>query len=336
MKTTKTTKATKTKAKRITWLYGLRTCSADMTSHEGAFKWPKKGRVECDDWNPAPNCGHGLHFLPLGVGNGALLNWAPDAKWLVMRCDASLAVAITEDGGGKSKCPWCEVMYCGDSAGAQAWLNANVPEAKTVATVGAVRGAGHYGTAHAGDSGTAHAGNNGTAHAGDSGTAHAGDSGTARAGYYGTARAGDSGTAHAGYSGTAHAGNNGTAHAGNRGTAHAGNNGTAHAGGHGTAHAGDHGTAHAGNYGTAQTIGEHGLCIGFTVRSGQLGLLAVRWWDGTRHRLTVGYVGEAGVKADTWYSVKDGKLVEVPEPAHWAEAERRMKAAEALGKEVAK
>lgn len=102
-----------------------------------------------------------------------------------------------------------------------------------------------------------------------------------------------------------------------------------YAGDAGTAHAGTRGTAHAGNEGTAEIVGRHGLCIGFTVRSGELGLLAVRWWDGTRYRLTVGYVGEYGIKPDTWYSVKDGKLAEVPEPDNWKLHKKRIAAIEA-------
>jgi hypothetical protein len=119
------------------------------------------------------------------------------------------------------------------------------------------------------------------------GTATAGDCGTATAGYRGTATAGCSGTATAGNFGTATAGNFGTATAGNRGTATAGYRGTATAGYRGTATAGYRGTATAGDCGTAT--------------AGNCGTLAIKWHDGARYRLAVGYVGEAGIVAGKPY-----------------------------------
>ena len=49
---------------------------------------------------------------------------------------------------------------------------------------------------------------------------------------------------------------------------------------------------------------------GARVKSGKGGCFALTWHDGTRNRIVVGYVGEDGIKADTWYRVEDGKLVE--------------------------
>jgi len=125
-------------------------------------------------------------------------------------------------------------------------------------------------------------------------------SGTATAGYSGTATAGVRGTATAGVRGTATAGYSGTATAGYSGTATAGDSGTATAGDRGTATAGDRGTATAGDRGTATT--------------GEIGIIVVRWWDTAkdRYRLAVGYVGEDGIKPNTFYCCDErGKLVEV-------------------------
>jgi hypothetical protein len=180
--------STLSRRKDIDVVFGLRTCKADMTSH-GGFVWPTEGYVEAPDWKPAAECGNGLHFLLWGEGDGTLLDWSDNAKWLVVGADAAKVV----DLGGKVKSPDCVVVYCGGRAGATAYL-ASQPGAAGKAIVGGTATAGDSGTATAGDSGTATAGVGGTATAGDSGTVTAGVGGTATAGVSGTATAGDSGT----------------------------------------------------------------------------------------------------------------------------------------------
>jgi hypothetical protein len=160
-------------------VYVLRTCRADLTSYDGFFVWPESGPVSCPDWNPRTGCGNGLHGLLWGEGDGSLLNWYDDAKWLVVAVDRSLIV----DLGGKVKFPEGDVAFCGGRAGAVAFIvERGADPAKCVG-------------------GTASAGDGGTAMAGYRGTASAGDGGTAMAGYRGTASAGDGGTASAGSEG---------------------------------------------------------------------------------------------------------------------------------------
>ena len=60
----------------------LRTCDAQMQSHEG-FIWPKSGKVSAPDWKPTKACGNGLHGFLNGEGDGPLANWNHDAVWLV-------------------------------------------------------------------------------------------------------------------------------------------------------------------------------------------------------------------------------------------------------------
>lgn len=78
----------------------LRTCAADMTSY-GGFKWPESGPVKCSDWSPRAECGNGLHGLLWGVGDGSLVSWAEDAKWLVVEVptDSVVAARLGRDGG---------------------------------------------------------------------------------------------------------------------------------------------------------------------------------------------------------------------------------------------
>jgi hypothetical protein len=155
----------------------LRSCAADMTSHNG-FVWPREGEVVAPDWDPAPRCGGGLHGLLWGEGDGGLMRWEEDAVWLVFEALASDVV----DLGGKVKVPRATVVMVGERVAVAAWLSERAPGRAVVS-----------GTATAGYSGTATAGDRGTATAGDSGTATAGVSGTATAGYSGTATAGKEG-----------------------------------------------------------------------------------------------------------------------------------------------
>ena len=121
------------------------------------------------------------------------------------------------------------------------------------------------------------------------------------------------------------AGYRGAATAGNYGAATAGNYGAATAGDSGAATAGDRGAATAGNYGAATSrgssaSGKNGLSVarGNNVRvKGGLGAILVIAEENEsdydiKHWKAVVVDGE-NVKADTWYKLEDGDLVEVPE-----------------------
>ena len=137
------------------------------------------------------------------------------------------------------------------------------------------------------------------------------------------ATAGDYGAATAGNSGAATAGDYGAATAGNSGAATAGNHGAATAGNHGAATAGNHGAATAGNYGAATARGKastgyNGLSVarGKNVQvKGAIGAILViaeerdNTYDIVDWKAVV--VDGEVVKADTWYRLENGELVEV-------------------------
>ena len=147
------------------------------------------------------------------------------------------------------------------------------------------------------------AGNNGGASAGDNGGASAGDYGAASAGYNGAASAGYNGAASAGYNGAASAGNNGAASAGDCGAASAGNNGAASAGNNGGAEVGEFGVAAVGNSGRVK--GKKGsVLVARDIKYNN---------DRQEYEVTdwaCALVDGEEIKEDTWYVLKDGKLVE--------------------------
>ena len=175
--------------------------------------------------------------------------------------------------------------------------------------------AGDRGAATAGYCGVATAGDRGAATAGNRGAATAGYRGVAMAGYCGAATAGDRGAATAGDGGAATAGDGGAATAGDRGAATAGDRGAATAGYRGAATAGDGGAATA--RGKAST-GYNGLSVArgenVQVKGGIGAILVIAEERDDTYDIVdwkaVVVDGEV-VKADTWYRLENGELVEV-------------------------
>ena len=134
-------------------------------------------------------------------------------------------------------------------------------------------------------------------------TNNAGDYGAARAGDYGAAQAGDYGAARAGYKGAAQAGDCGAAQAGNYGAARAGYKGAAQAGDYGAAQAGDCGAAIVSNSGRVK--GGYGCVL--VARNIEYSK------ENKRYKVAdwaCAIVDGKDIKPDTWYRLKDGKLVE--------------------------
>ena len=211
---------------------------------------------------------------------------------------------------GAATAGYCGVATAGDRGAATAGN-------RGAATAGyrGVAMAGYCGAATAGDRGAATAGDGGAATAGDCGAATAGDGGAATAGDRGAATAGDRGAATAGDCGAATAGDGGAATAGYRGAATAGDRGAATAGYRGAATAGDGGAATA--RGKAST-GYNGLSVArgenVQVKGGIGAILVIAEERDDTYDIVdwkaVVVDGEV-VKADTWYRLENGELVEV-------------------------
>ena len=205
---------------------------------------------------------------------------------------------------------------------------------------------GDHGVASVGDHGVASAGYHGVASAGCRGGASVGYHGVASAGYRGVASAGESGGASVGESGGASVGESGVASTGCRGGASVGSFGVASAGSFGVASAGSFGVASVGESGVA-SVGESGVasasyrggasagsfgvaCSRGSAKVGKGGIACVRGYGvkvcgGMDAVLMIAEENEDNyeivawkavvvdgetIKADTWYILKDGELVE--------------------------
>ena len=104
------------------------------------------------------------------------------------------------------------------------------------------------------------------------------------------------------------AGDKESAAAGYKGSAAAGYNGSAAAGNWGSAAAGEQGSAAAGEQGLA-------CCRGGKVKGGMGAVIAASELDGFGRnvRAVAAIVDGKKIKADTWYTVKNGEFVEVDE-----------------------
>ena len=123
----------------------------------------------------------------------------------------------------------------------------------------------------------------------------------------------------------ASAGESGAASAGESGAASAGESGAASAGSYGAASAGSYGAASAGSYGAAVSRGtakvrEKGIAVargnGCKVQGGLGSVLVIAEEDPYDYDIRTWkavVVDDETIKADTWYTLKDGELVEASE-----------------------
>ena len=87
----------------------VRRCDKNMKSY-GGFVWPKEGKLACSDWDPAPNCGNGLHGWPWGIGIGLGSDFENDDVWQVTAANPE---DVSEIEFGKCKYKECEILLTG-------------------------------------------------------------------------------------------------------------------------------------------------------------------------------------------------------------------------------
>ncbi len=89
----------------------------DFRSGHGAEYTPG-GKTECDDWNPRPVCGGGLHFSPRPF---LALRYSDGPRFVACKVRVADLVVIPECGGvpDKAKAPRCVVLHECDVDGAE-------------------------------------------------------------------------------------------------------------------------------------------------------------------------------------------------------------------------
>ena len=276
-------------------LYALRTCNADMTSYDG-FVWPESGPVEAPDWNPKPECGGGLHGLLMGDGDGDLLNWSDDAKWIVVKI-----IGEHVDLGGAVKFRRGHVVHCGARKSATDMIISLGADPARV--VGAFLTGGDRSTVTGGFRATVTGGVGATVTGGRWSTVTGGYRSTVTGGYMAIVTGGFRATVTGGYGSTV---------TGDDGSIVTGGNSSTVTGGYESTVTGGNGSTVSGGYRSTVTGGDRSTVTGgymATVSGGDGGILNLYWHDGNRLRLATAYVGEDGIEPNVPYRVVGGRFV---------------------------
>jgi hypothetical protein len=203
--------------KQPKYSYILKSIKADMTAH-GGFKYPKKGIVKCEKWEPTKECGNGLHGALNGEGDGSLFCWDKDAKWLILKVLTKDVIDLQ----GKVKVQQGIVVFCGERIKAT--------EKMKVLTgsnliIGGQSTSGYEGQSTSGDWGQSTSGDDGQSTSGYEGQSTSGDDGQSTSGYEGQSTSGDDGQSTSGYSGQSTSGDEGQSTSGDDGQSTSGDKG---------------------------------------------------------------------------------------------------------------
>jgi hypothetical protein len=310
----------------VTTVLAIRTCKADMTSKDG-FRWPESGPVEAPDWRDDFKCGGGLHILLPGHNDpGVWYGNEPDAKWLAVEIDPADLRTGEGELTQKAKCRRCVVVHCGTRESLSSFLvgrGAAGPWYGSTLTGGggSTLTGGDYSTLTGGDDSTLAGGYGSTLTGGDGSTLTGGDrstltgggGSTLTGGDGSTLTGGDDSTLAGGYGSTLTGGDRSTLTGGYDSTLTGGDRSTLTGGGGSTLTGGDYSTL-AGGYGSTLTGGDYSTLTGgdrSTLTGGDYSTLSIKWHDGRRYRIAIGYVGEDGIKANVPYRVQNGKFVAV-------------------------
>ena len=109
MATKKKTTATIAPAPTVQKALVLRTSDKNGMSYNGTFQWPASGPVQCADWSPEAQCGHGLHGLLDGLGDYIHLTMGEGETVQVLEVERGACIDLS----GKVKFPLCEVKFSG-------------------------------------------------------------------------------------------------------------------------------------------------------------------------------------------------------------------------------
>jgi hypothetical protein len=308
----------------------LRTCGPTGKSFNG-FKWPLEvgATVECADWKPTKICGNGLHGLLNGEGDWGMLDWDVSAKVLILEVDAASVVDI----GDKVKFPRAVVKQIGNLPDMLAYFvrerwtkDAGAIKASSGDSSRSASSGNSSRSASSGDwSRSASSGNwSRSASSGDSSSsassgdlsrsASSGDSSSSASSGYSSSSASSgnwSSSASSGYSSSSASSGNSSSSASSGDlsrSASSGNSSSSASSGNSSSSASSGNSSRSASSGYSTISMVAGL--NGRAKAGPNGCLSLCYNDGKRPRVVTGYVGEDGIEADTWYRVKNGKLVE--------------------------